>query len=182
MKLRCLATAVAALSVVILACVGSGVTTASGSASLGPLPDVKIGLATSKTGAANFYNPQQTNGAQLAVDQFNATGGFQNGRQKIQLIVEDDGSTKDQGITVFKKFIEQDKVAAILGPTLSATAAGAHPVAQAASTPVIAISNTGIGLVRKCDYGPWRSDFPASPREPSALTPTAQAPTSKLCR
>ena len=126
MKVQKLA-ALAAVSIVLSACGGDGGTsTATGSASLGPLPDVKIGLATSKTGAANFYNPQQTNGAQLAVDQFNATGGFQNGRQKIQLIVEDDGSTKDQGITVFKKFIEQDKVAAILGPTLSATAAGAH--------------------------------------------------------
>src|SRR2546428_8900435 len=153
MKLRCLATAVAALSVVISACGGTGDTTASGSASLGPLPDVKIGLATSKTGAANFYNPQQTNGAQLAVDQFNATGGFQNGRQKIQLIVEDDGSTKDQGITVFKKFIEQDKVAAILGPTLSAVAAVALPVAQAARTPVLPISNPRTGPLAEGDYG-----------------------------
>ena len=180
MKVRCLAAAVAALSVVISACGGTGDTTASGSASLGPLPDVKIGLATSKTGAANFYNPQQTNGAQLAVDQFNATGGFQNGRQKIQLIVEDDGSTKDQGITVFKKFIEQDKVAAILGPTLSATAAGAHPVAQAASTPVIAISNTGIGIVGKCDYGPCDWIFRASLGEQSAVPETVKAATSKL--
>src|SRR5438034_9968450 len=153
MKLRCLVAAVAALSVVISACGGTGDTTATASASLAALPDVKIGLATSKTGAANFYNPQQTNGAQLAVDQFNATGGFQGGRQKIQLIIEDDGSTRDQGITVFKKFIDQDKVAAILGPTLSAVAAGAHPVAQASRTPVIAISNTGLGLAGHCHRG-----------------------------
>ena len=175
--------AVAGLSIVLSACGGTGGTStasSTASASLGPLPDVKIGLATSKTGAANFYNPQQTNGAQLAVDQFNATGGFQNGRQKIQLIVEDDGSTKDQGITVFKKFIEQDKVAAILGPTLSATAAGAHPVAQAASTPVIAISNTGIGIVGKCDYGPCDWIFRASLGEQSAVPETVKAATSKL--
>jgi len=182
MKMQQLA-AVAALSIVVSACGGTGGTStasSTASASLGPLPDVKIGLATSKTGAANFYNPQQTNGAQLAVDQFNATGGFQNGRQKIQLIVEDDGSTKDQGITVFKKFIEQDKVAAILGPTLSAVAAGAHPVAQAATTPVIAISNTGIGIVGKCDYGPCDWIFRASLGEQSAVPETVKAATSKL--
>ena len=182
MKMQQLA-AVAALSIVLSACGGTGGTStasSTASASLGPLPDVKIGLATSKTGAANFYNPQQTNGAQLAVDQFNATGGFQNGRQKIQLIVEDDGSTKDQGITVFKKFIEQDKVAAILGPTLSAVAAGAHPVAQAATTPVIAISNTGIGIVGKCDYGPCDWIFRASLGEQSAVPETVKAATSKL--
>jgi branched-chain amino acid transport system substrate-binding protein len=180
MKVRIFA-AVAALSIVLSACGGTdGTSTASGSASLGPLPDLKIGLATSKTGAANFYNPQQTNGAQLAVDQFNATGGFLGGRQKIQLIVEDDGSTKDQGITVFKKFIEQDKVAAILGPTLSAVAAGAHPVAQASSTPVISISNTGLGIVGKCEYGPCDWIFRASLGEQSAVPETVKAATSKL--
>ena len=181
MKLGYLAVAVGALAIVISACGGTGGTsTATGSASLGPLPDVKIGLATSKTGAANFYNPQQTNGAQLAVDQFNATGGFQGGRQKIQLIVEDDGSARDQGITVFKKFIEQDKVTAILGPTLSAVAAGAHPVAQAAGVPVIAISNTGLGIVGKCDYGPCDWIFRASLGEQSAVPETVKAATSKL--
>lgn len=182
MRVRAFAIA-ATLAVVLGACGGtSGTTTTSpsGSASGAPLPDVKVGLATSKTGAANFYNPQQTNGAQLAVDQFNATGGFQGGRQKIQLIVEDDGSAKDQGITVFKKFIEQDKVTAILGPTLSAVAAGAHPVAQASGTPVIAISNTGIGIVGKCDYGPCDWIFRASLGEQTAVPETVKAATSKL--
>ena len=184
MKARRLAALAVTLAMAIGACGGTGGTAASSapsaSGSLGPLPDVKIGLATSKTGAANFYNPQQTNGAQLAVDQFNATGGFQGGRQKIQLIIEDDGSTRDQGITVFKKFIDQDKVAAILGPTLSAVAAGAHPVAQASGTPVIAISNTGLGIVGKCDYGPCDWIFRASLGEQSAVPETVKAATQKL--
>jgi branched-chain amino acid transport system substrate-binding protein len=183
MKLRLFSTFGMTAAVVLAACGGTGGTTTTSptaSASLAPLPDVKVGLATSKTGAANFYNPQQTNGAQLAVDQFNATGGFQGGRQKIQLIVEDDGSAKDQGITVFKKFVEQDKVAAILGPTLSAVAAGAHPVAQASGTPVIAISNTGLGIVGKCDYGPCDWIFRASLGEQSAVPETVKAATSKL--
>src|SRR5437773_4389085 len=180
MKLRLFTTLGMTAAVVLAACGGTGGTAATSptaAASLAGLPDVKVGLATAKTGAANFYNPQQTNGAQLAVDQFNATGGFQGGRQKIQLIVEDDGSTKDQGITVFKKFIEQDKVAAILGPTLSAVAAGAHPVAQASSTPVIAISNTGLGIVGKCEYGPCDWIFRASPGEQSAVPETVKAAT-----
>jgi branched-chain amino acid transport system substrate-binding protein len=143
-----------------------------------PKPDIKIGLATAKSGAANFYNPQQSNGALLAVDQINAAGGIAGA--KIQLIVEDDGSVRDQGITAFKKFIEQDKVAAILGPTLSAVAAGAHPVAQAAGVPVIAISNTGLGIVGKCDYGPCDWIFRASLGEQSAVPETVKAATQKL--
>src|SRR5438309_10570850 len=153
MKLRLFTTLGMTAAVVLAACGGTGGTTATSptaSASLAALPDVKVGLATSKTGAANFYNPQQTNGAQLAVDQFNATGGFQGGRQKIQLIVEDDGSTKDQGITVFKKFVEQDKVAAILGPALSVVAAGANPREPASRTPGIAPPIPGPRIVGKC--------------------------------
>src|SRR5438094_2375442 len=184
MRIRLLVTAATLAALVITAC-GGGTAAPSASAgasatAAGPLPDVKIGLATSKSGAANFYNPQQTQGAQLAVDQFNATGGFQGGRQKIQLIVEDDGSVRDQGITVFKKFIEQDKVTVILGPTLSAVAAGAHPVAQAAGVPVIAISNTGLGIVGKCDYGPCDWIFRASLGEQTAVPETVKAATSKL--
>src|SRR5881296_2086563 len=143
-----------------------------------PKPDIKIGLATAKSGAANFYNPQQSNGALLAVEQINAAGGIAGA--KLQLIIEDDGSARDQGITAFRKFIEQDKVAAILGPTLSAVAAGAHPVAQAASVPVIAISNTGIGIVGKCDYGPCDWIFRASLGEQSAVPETVKAATQKL--
>jgi len=143
-----------------------------------PKPDIKIGLATAKSGAANFYNPQQSNGALLAVEQVNAAGGIAGA--KLQLIVEDDGSVRDQGITAFKKFIEQDKVAAILGPTLSAVAAGAHPVAQAAGIPVIAISNTGLGIVGKCDYGPCDWIFRASLGEQSAVPETVKAATQKL--
>jgi branched-chain amino acid transport system substrate-binding protein len=185
MKTRVALTAAMAAALVITACGGGSTTAPSASAVAsatvaGPLPDVKVGLATAKSGAANFYNPQQTQGAQLAVDQFNATGGFQGGRQKIQLIVEDDGSVRDQGITVFKKFIEQDKVTAILGPTLSAVAAGAHPVAQAAGVPVIAISNTGLGIVGKCDYGPCDWIFRASLGEQSAVPETVKAATQKL--
>jgi branched-chain amino acid transport system substrate-binding protein len=187
-RAQLLKTALLAGAVVISACGGGGGTTATGSpaagtaaatASAAPLADIKVGLATSKSGAANFYNPQQTNGAQLAVDQLNASGGI-NGKQKIQLIVEDDGSARDQGITAFKKFIEQEKVTAILGPTLSAVAAGAHPVAQAAGTPTIAISNTGLGIVGKCDYGACDWIFRASLGEQSAVPETVKAATQKL--
>src|SRR5437660_702127 len=109
MKARRLAALAVTLAMAIGACGGTGGTAASSapsaSGSLGPLPDVKIGLATSKTGAANFYNPQQTNGAQLAVDQFNATGGFQGGRQKFELddlqIFRD--AFKANGVTVAKE-------------------------------------------------------------------------------
>lgn len=174
--------AVGLVGVLLLATCGGGTTTPSGNPATAtvaaPKPDIKIGLATAKSGAANFYNPQQSNGALLAVDQINAAGGIAGA--KLQLIVEDDGSVREQGITAFRKFIEQDKVVAILGPTLSAVAAGAHPVAQAGGVPVIAISNTGLGIVGKCEYGPCDWIFRASLGEQSAVPETVKAATQKL--
>jgi branched-chain amino acid transport system substrate-binding protein len=167
----------AAVAVVLAAC-GGGTPGAQTSASAGPKADIKVGLAISLTGAANIYGPSQQNGAKLAVEQINAAGGIDGA--KIALVVEDDASARDQGITVFRKFINEEKVAAILGPTLSGVAAGAHPVAQQAGIPVIAISNTGVGIVGKCDYGPCDWIFRASLGEESALPAALKTAKDKL--
>ena len=167
---------IAAVSVVLAACGGTPATQPS--ASTGPKADIKVGLAISLTGAANIYGPAQQNGARLAMDQINASGGIDGA--KIALVIEDDGSARDQGITVFRKLINEDKVAAILGPTLSGVAAGAHPVAQQAGLPVIAISNTGVGIVGKCDYGTCDWIFRASLGEETALPAALKAAKDKL--
>jgi branched-chain amino acid transport system substrate-binding protein len=108
-----------------------------------------IGAAFSLTGAAAQYGATQKNGAQLAVDQINA--GAVPGL-KLTLDVEDDASTKDQAITVFQKFITQDKVNAVMGPTLSNSAQAADPIAQQAKVPVLGVSNTGTGITDIGDY------------------------------
>src|SRR5207245_11259678 len=101
MKIRVALTAATLAALVITACGGgtaapSAIAGASATTA-GPLPDVKIGLATAKSGGANVYNPQQTQGGQLAVDQVNAAGGLPGGRRKSQLLDEDDGLLGDHG-------------------------------------------------------------------------------------
>src|SRR5206468_617239 len=139
--------------------------------SAAPKADIKVGLAISLTGAANIYGPSQQNGAKLAMEQINAAGGI-NGA-KIALVVEDDGSARDQGITVFRKLINEDKVAAILGSTLSGVAAGAHPVAQPAGGPVIAISDNGITISRTIPYKTADVDFSAFVTQAKGESPDA---------
>ena len=178
MRTRLLAAASMTVAVVIAACGGTATPPAPTSASASPKADIKIGLAISLTGTANVYGPAQQNGAKMAMEQINAAGGI-NGA-KVALVVEDDASARDQGITVFRKLINEDKVAAILGPTLSGVAAGAHPVAQQAGVPVIAISNTGVGIVGKCDYGPCDWIFRASLGEETALPAALKAAKDKL--
>jgi len=94
----------------------------------GPAPGAGgavIGAALSLTGPAASYGAQQRAGIQAAVDELNQGGGV-----KLSVLIEDDASTKEQGITVFQKFINRDKVSAIIGPTLSNTASAADPLAQ----------------------------------------------------
>ena len=177
MKIRSFAIG-AVVAVLVAACGGNPPPAAQSSGSAAPQADIKVGLAISLTGTANVYGPAQQKGAQLAVEQINAAGGI-NGA-KIALLIEDDASARDQGITVFRKLINEDKVAAILGPTLSGVAAGAHPVAQQAGTPVIAISNTGVGIVGKCDYGACDWIFRASLGEETALPAALKAAKDKL--
>ena len=168
-----------AVAITLAACGGTatpGPSASSGSAA--PKADVKVGVVISLTGVGNVYGPTQRNGVQLAAERINAAGGV-NGA-KIVLVIDDDQSTTDGGVTAFRKQVGQDRVVAILGPTLSNTAVAAHPVAQSAQTPVIAISNTGDGIVGKCSYGPCDYIFRASLGESTAIPQTVSVAKSKL--
>ena len=101
---------------------------------------VKIGACLSLTGPAAVYGAQQKAGVLAAVDEINKSGMLKG--VKLEAVIEDDASTKEQGIAVYQRLINRDKVAAIIGPTLSNTATAADPLAQAAKVPVVAVSNT----------------------------------------
>ncbi len=109
--------------------------------------EARIGAAFSLTGAAAVYGASQQNGAKLAADEVNKAGGV-----KIDLMIEDDASDPNQGINLFKRFINQDNVAAIIGPTLSNTAFSADPEAVKAGVVVLGVSNTAAGIT---DMGEW---------------------------
>jgi branched-chain amino acid transport system substrate-binding protein len=110
---------------------------------------IKMGFVFSMTGGAAVYGASQKEGAQLAVDQINAAAG--SGLQ-ILPIFEDDASVPQQGINVFNKLINGDKVAMIIGPTLSNTAKTTNPIAQQAGVPVLGVSNTASGITEIGDY------------------------------
>ena len=172
--------ALGALAITLAACGGTGNTGASTapSATAGKKADIKVGLVVSLTGVGNVYGPVQKNGAELAISRINAAGGV-NGANLV-LVTDDDQSTTDGGVTAFRKQVSQDRVVAILGPTLSNTAVAAHPVAQSAQTPVIAISNTGDGIVGKCSWGTCDYIFRASLGESTAIPQTVSIAKSKL--
>jgi len=100
---------------------------------------IKIGLSAPLTGQGASWGQNSLAGATLAVKEFNDQGGI-NGRQ-IELIAEDDKATPKDGVSVFTKFINIDKVAGIVGPIASSAAGPALPLAQAAKIPVIMIAS-----------------------------------------
>src|SRR5213082_2661260 len=109
---------------------------------------IKFGAVLSITGAGGVYGPQSRDGALLAVKQINASGGI-NGAQ-IELTVEDDTSDKAISSQKTQSLIQQNQVLALLGPTLSNSAVGAHPLAESLKTPMLATSTTGIHIVPDC--------------------------------
>jgi branched-chain amino acid transport system substrate-binding protein len=145
---------------------------AAGAASAQDARTVKIGAALSMTGAAAVYGATQKNGIQLAVEEINA-GKLVPGL-KLEAVLEDDGSVKEQGINVYQRFINQYKVSAIIGPTLSTTATAADPIAQMARVPVVAVSNTApTGITDIGDYI-WRVSLTERQVIPGAMKKAQQ--------
>src|SRR5512135_623477 len=128
---------------------------------------VKIGVAISLTGPAAVYGATQKAGVLAAVDHVNKSGMLKG--VKLEAVIEDDASTKEQGIAVFQRFINKDKVAAIIGPTLSNTATAADPLAQAAGVPVVAISNTAPKGITDIGDHIWRVSLTEGQVIPGAL-------------
>ena len=106
---------------------------------------VPVRAALSLTGAAASYGESQKKGLELAKAELDKKDGV-----TYDLKIEDDQTDPRQGITVFEQFVKDASV--IIGPTLSNGAFQAQPIAQDASVPVLAISNTAAGITEQGDY------------------------------
>jgi len=111
---------------------------------------IHLGAIFSTTGIGVSYGPSQTSGARLAVAQINAAGGVRGA--KVKLTVVDDASDPATSAERMRTLITDDHVMAVLGPTFSNAASSADPVADQLQTPVLAVSNTGPGIVGTCAY------------------------------
>lgn len=111
---------------------------------------IKIGSIFSTTGDGASFGPQQVKGARLAIKEINGDGGVKGA--ELGLTQVDDKADPAKSAAAMKKLVKADEVLAVLGPTFSNSAAEADPVANSAKTPVLAVSNTGPGIVGDCPY------------------------------
>ena len=80
---------------------------------------IKIGFPVPLTGAFSAEAQDQVRCAQIAIDEFNASGGF-NGR-KAELLVRDDKLNPGEAATRTLELIEKDKVDFVVGSLSAAT-------------------------------------------------------------
>jgi branched-chain amino acid transport system substrate-binding protein len=115
-------------------------------------PDVvKIGVGQPLSGPLAGLGQDMVNGAQLAIDEINANGGFRVGGKKVRLevVTGDDKANADAGKEVAQRLVEADVVAAIANLN-SGVSIAAAPIYAKAGIPQLTISTktefTKLGL------------------------------------
>jgi branched-chain amino acid transport system substrate-binding protein len=105
---------------------------------------VKVGVIADVTGSAGAYGTAQKNAYALAADDMKA-GAIDAGGATIVFDVQDAASDPAQVVNLEQRFT-QDGSALLVGPTLSAEAKKADPLAVRAGLTILATSNTAEGI------------------------------------
>lgn len=132
------------------------------------LPEtVTIGAIFGLSGPISIYGNPQSQSVQLAVAEINASGYLGEG-VTLEVIFEDSTGDAEQAIAAMTKLVEEDGVAAVLGPTLSTEAFAADPIAQENETPVMGVSNTAVGITEMGEFV-FRNSLPESSVIPGTI-------------
>lgn len=118
-----------------------------------PVPaqgDLVLGFLTAETGP--FVSLSRTNevAARIAVDEINAAGGV--GGKKLRYITFDTAGNPGQTVVGLRKFAEDDRVLAIIGPFSSGQVQVAAPAADRIGVAIMAMASSAPKLVAKNQY------------------------------
>lgn len=103
---------------------------------------VTIGFVGDLTGENSGIVIPPKQGAQLAIDQYNAT----NPKVKITFKTYDSQGKGEQAVPLVKQAITKDKIVGMIGPTFSGESAQADPVLEEGKIPNISASATNAAL------------------------------------
>jgi branched-chain amino acid transport system substrate-binding protein len=112
--------------------------------------EIKVGAVLSITGPAAFLGEPEKRTLEMMVEKLNAGGGV-NGEQ-IKLIIYDDGADANKARTFAQRLVDDDKVVAIIGATLSGPSMAVGAVAAEAKVPVMSL---GGAVVIAEPVKPW---------------------------
>lgn len=114
---------------------GSKKSSSSEESSKGGEDTFNIGLAISLTGGTALFGEGVQQGAEIAVEEFNESGGF-NGK-KANLITYDDEAKPEKSVEVVQRLINQDNIVALVGPANSGNALAHIKFAQENQIPEV---------------------------------------------
>ena len=114
------------------------------------LAQIKIGHYGSLTGSEATFGKSTSQGVQLALNEFNAAGGFKG--QKVVLVEYDTRGDAGEAKLAVERLVKQDKVIAVLGEVASKLSLAGGPVAQEAKVPMITPSSTNPRVTQIGDY------------------------------
>lgn len=115
---------------------------------------VNLGGIQPMTGGAATFGASGKNGAEMAVEEFNAAGGAMVGGIKttVNYINEDDAGSPEVGASAAQKLINQDKVIAISGPLMSKVSLAVAPICQERGIPMVSNGSTAVSVTGVGDY------------------------------
>jgi branched-chain amino acid transport system substrate-binding protein len=111
---------------------------------------IKVGFYGALTGPTATFALSGRNGATLAVEQMNASGGVLG--KPIVLLAEDDRGEASEAASAVSKLITRDHVVALIGEQASSRTLAAAPIAQNYRVPMISPTSTNIEVTKKGDY------------------------------
>ena len=109
----------------------------AGCGSGGSSDTIKIGANLEMTGGSASFGASATNAAKLAINEYNAKGGFKG--KKLELVIADNKSEAAESASAMQKLV-QDKVVAVIAPIASSSVIAGAQINQ--DSKVLAISPT----------------------------------------
>jgi branched-chain amino acid transport system substrate-binding protein len=112
--------------------------------------DFNIGAVLPLSGQVAFYGSESRDGALLAIDEINASGGLLG--RRLALISEDDEGDSAKSVNAFTKLTTRDKVTIVLGSSTSGATQSMTALAQQSGVILISPSATNTEVTRAGDY------------------------------
>ncbi len=100
---------------------------------------IKIGAIFAVTGPASNLGAPEEKTARMVVEEMNESGGIFG--RKVELIVKDSGGSSEKAISFAKQLIDEDEVAAIIGPTTSGETLAIKDICQKSGVVLISCAS-----------------------------------------
>ncbi|MBZ4685370.1 MAG: Extracellular ligand-binding receptor [Desulfomicrobiaceae bacterium] len=128
---------------------------------------IKIGAFFDLSGRAAFIGTPTKLVAEMVVDAINAAGGV-NGTP-VELVVADTEGDPAKAASIATKFIYKDKVAAIVGPTLTDTGMNVKKIVHTGRTPIVMTVGGDPVIMDGGKFGPAHWVFKSPQRSSTAV-------------